>query len=236
MSEIIARIIADLESRGDESVRVREQNYFKESVTLHGLSMPAATKLGESYFASVRDRGKTEILDLCDELWRTGYLEESYIACGWSYAIHRQYEEGDLDRFEGWLSKYVSNWASCDTLCNHTIGSLVEMYPGQVTRLRGWAQSENRWLRRGAAVTLIIPARRGMFLDDIVAIADTLLMDGDDLVQKGYGWMLKAASQAHPAEVFQYVMRHRAKMPRTALRYAIEKLPVDLRKQAMERE
>jgi len=60
-------------------------------------------------------------------------------------------------------------------------------------------------------------------------------LDGDDLVQKGYGWMLKAASEAHQEEVYDYVMKNKAKMPRTALRYSIEKMPDALRKKAMEK-
>ena len=63
-----------------------------------------------------------------------------------------------------------------------------------------------------------------------------MLLDNDDLVQKGYGWMLKAASQAHPQAVFTYVMQHKAEMPRTALRYAIEKMPQELKSQAMAKE
>jgi 3-methyladenine DNA glycosylase AlkD len=62
-----------------------------------------------------------------------------------------------------------------------------------------------------------------------------LFHDTDDLVQKGYGWMLKEASRRHPEEVFRYVMKHREDMPRTALRYAIEKMPGDWKRQAMER-
>ena len=90
-------------------------------------------------------------------------------------------------------------------------------------------------VKRAAAVTLIIPARKGLFLDQIFKIADILLLDPDDLVQKGYGWMLKAASQAHQEEVFNYVMQKKAIMPRTSLRYAIEKMPGEMRKRAMER-
>lgn len=135
--------------------------------------------------------------------------------------------------FERWVSRYVSNWASCDTLCNHSIGTLVEMHPDLVRNLRLWARSENRWVRRAAAVTLIVPARRGKFLEDILAIADILLADRDDLVQKGYGWMLKAASEKHQQEIFNYVLRNKDIMPRTALRYAIEKMPEALRMQAM---
>ena len=55
------------------------------------------------------------------------------------------------------------------------------------------------------------------------------------MVQKGYGWMLKVASQAHLQEVFDYVMKHKAVMPRTALRYAIEKMPPELKSEAMKK-
>ena len=64
---------------------------------------------------------------------------------------------------------------------------------------------------------------------------DKLLLDGDDLVQKGYGWMLKEASKQHQQQVFDYVIKNRSVMPRTALRYAIEKMPQDLREEAMKK-
>ena len=99
--------------------------------------------------------------------------------------------------------------------------------------MKTWAKSDNRWVKRASAVTLIIPARQGKFLQDIFEIADILLLDRDDLVQKGYGWMLKATSEAHQNEVFEYVMKNKARMPRTALRYAIEKMPEDLKMKAM---
>lgn len=90
-------------------------------------------------------------------------------------------------------------------------------------------------MRRGAAVTLIIPARKGLFFEDILEITTTLLHDREDLVQKGYGWMLKAASEVYQKEVFGFVARHKATMPRTALRYAIEKMPADMRVEAMKK-
>lgn len=107
------------------------------------------------------------------------------------------------------------------------------MYPEFLAQLREFATSKNRWVKRAAAVTLITPARRGLFLTYIFAIADILLSDTDDLVQKGCGWMLKAASEAHQQEVFDYVVRNKAVMPRTALRYAIEKMPKEMKAVAM---
>ncbi len=107
------------------------------------------------------------------------------------------------------------------------------MYPDFLMELKKFTKSKNRWMRRASAVSLIIPARKGIFLDTIFEISDNLLLDKDDLVQKGYGWMLKAASELHQQEVFDYVMEKKSIMPRTSLRYAIEKLPVEMRKQAM---
>jgi 3-methyladenine DNA glycosylase AlkD len=107
------------------------------------------------------------------------------------------------------------------------------MYPEFLSCLKKWAGSDNRWVRRASAVSLIVPARKGKFLKDIFEIADTLHADKEDMVQKGYGWMLKAASQAHQKEVFDYVIGRKATMPRTSLRYAIEKMPQELKAKAM---
>ena len=110
------------------------------------------------------------------------------------------------------------------------------MYPELISVLKSWTISGNRWMRRGAAVSLIVPARKGKFLDDILEIACALLTDSDDMVQKGYGWMLKVTSQSHQKEIFNFVMSNKNEMPRTALRYAIEKMPEEMRKEAMKRD
>ena len=66
-------------------------------------------------------------------------------------------------------------------------------------------------------------------------IAKALLMDNDLMVQKGYGWMLKEASKCHQKQVFDLVMSNKDKMPRTALRYAIELMPKQLKTKAMKK-
>ena len=91
-------------------------------------------------------------------------------------------------------------------------------------------------MRRASAVSLIVPAKHGKFLEASFEIADLLLTDTDDMVQKGYGWLLKEASRKHTDEVFAYVMKHKRLMPRTALRYAIELMPKDLRGEAMKKD
>lgn len=219
----------------DEKTRSTAQNLFKEEIKYQGVKVSIVHKIAKDVFESICYLPKNEILALCEELWKSGISEESYISCDWSYFIHTQYEVSDIKIFENWIYKYVNNWASCDAFCNHTIGEYIEMFPEKIDILKKWASSTNRWTKRAAAVSLIIPARKGLFLKDIFEIADILLLDKDDLVQKGYGWMLKATSQANQQAVFEYVMSKKAIMPRTALRYAIEKMPKELKVKAMEK-
>ncbi|TAL34050.1 MAG: DNA alkylation repair protein [Spirochaetes bacterium] len=233
MNPVILNIRKELKLLADEKTRESGKRFFKEDVTLYGVKTADVTRIARGYFKEIKGKGKEEIFGMCDALWQSGAMEESFIACDWAYALRKDYEPRDFKVFEKWVKEHVDNWASCDTLCNHTVGAFVEKYPAYVSNLKKWARSKNRWMRRAAAVSLIIPARRGMFLGDIFEIADILLADGDDLVQKGYGWMLKAASQAHLNPVHEYVMKNKAAMPRTALRYAIEKMPEKLKKSAM---
>jgi 3-methyladenine DNA glycosylase AlkD len=233
MSTIIEKVRQELVSNGDEKTRISNERFFKESVKFHGLKSEVTEKIGKEHFARIRGKSKSEIFDLCEELWQSGYMEEALIACNWSYNVRREYVRDDIKVFERWITKYVSNWATCDTLCNHTAGTLIEMYPEKISYLKKWAKLPGRWEKRASAVSLIVPARKGLFLKDIFEIADILLLDKDDMVQKGYGWMLKAASQAYQKEVFDYVIRNKAIMPRTSLRYAIEKMPDKLKALAM---
>jgi 3-methyladenine DNA glycosylase AlkD len=233
MSKIVEEIRNDLIKNSDEKTRISGERFFKEPVKLHGLKSAVTERIGKEYFNKLKGKVKSEIFELCEELWKSGYLEEAGIACNWSYYVHKNYTHDDIKLFEKWVNNYVSNWAACDTLCNHSVGTLIEMYPEKISELKRWSKSQNRWMKRASSVSLIIPARKGLFLDDIFEIAGTLLIDKDDMVQKGYGWMLKAASEAHQKDVFDYVFKNKAIMPRTSLRYAIEKMPKELKTKAM---
>lgn len=233
MKNIIDEIRVELKKNIDKKTQATSQHFFKEKIKYYGVKMPVVRKISKEFFKRIKSESKSEIVDLCESLWQSGYIEEAFIACNWSYYIRKEYKPGDFKIFRKWISEHVNNWATCDTLCNDTIGQFIEMYPEYLVKLKDFAKSDNRWMRRASAVTLIIPARKGKFLKDILEIADILLLDKDDLVQKGYGWMLKAASQAHQREIFEYVIKNKVIMPRTALRYAIEKMPEDLKKIAM---
>lgn len=235
METLVEQVCQALINSIDPKVLASSHRYFKEgeAVKVHGVRMSEVSKIGKASLQQIKDLPKEKVFEFCEELWKTGYLEESVIACIWAESLHKEYKTADFKIFEYWVHNYLTNWADCDTLCNHTVGNFIMMYPEYIAELKKWATSSNRWVKRASAVTLIIPARKGLFLNDIFEIANILLLDKDDLVQKGYGWMLKAASQAHQQDVFNYIVSKKSVMPRTALRYAIEKMSADLRAEAM---
>jgi 3-methyladenine DNA glycosylase AlkD len=236
MDEMIGRIRRDLEASADPAIRKTSQRFFKEEIRCYGMKTAAVIAIAKKYWKECRSRPKSEIFALCEELYRSGFMEESFIVSEWAHSLSGKYEREDLAVFRRWIDTYITNWASCDGFCNHTMGDFIEQYPESIGELKRWTQSENRWMRRAAAVSLIVPAKHGKFLNEAIEIAGLLLTDKDDMVQKGYGWLLKEASRQHTDAVFRYVMENRRVMPRTALRYAIELMPKELKAEAMKRE
>jgi 3-methyladenine DNA glycosylase AlkD len=236
MDPVIARIRQELTEQADPDIQKTSKRFFKEDIVCYGMKTASVIAIAKKYWKEVKGRSKPEIFGSCEELYKSGYLEESFIVSNWAHALSGRYEEEDLAVFRRWIDTYITNWASCDGFCNHTMGDFIGQYPAYTEELKRWTQSENRWMRRAAAVSLIVPAKQGKFLRESIEIADLLLTDSDDMVRKGYGWLLKEASRKHTDEVFAYVMKNKRAMPRTALRYAIELMPMDLKTEAMKRD
>jgi 3-methyladenine DNA glycosylase AlkD len=236
MDPVITQIRQELKVHQDNEVRRTSQRFFKDEIVCYGIKTATVLAIAKKYWNVVRCRPKVEIFFLCEEMYKSGYLEESFIVSNWSSSLKGQYEPDDLSVFKNWIDSYITNWASCDGFCNHTIGSFIEQYPENIEELKSWTKSPNRWMRRAAAVSLIIPAKQGKFLDKSLEIADLLLTDSDDMVQKGYGWLLKETSRKHGTEVYDFVLRNKRSMPRTALRYAIELMPKDKKADVMKKD
>jgi len=236
MNDILAEIRADLKANTDEKTRQSFQRFFKEQVTCYGVKTETVGKIAKKHWRLVKALSKQEIFGLCEELYCSGFTEEAFVVSFWLPNYIDHLEPTDLAVFKRWIELYIDNWAKCDGFCNHTIGDLIQKYPETLGEVKSWAKSQNRWLKRASAVSLIVPAKKGMFLSDAFEICDMLLTDGDDLVQKGYGWLLKEESRKHQNEVYDYIVKNRKVMPRTALRYAIELMPKELKAEAMKRD
>ncbi|HMK93967.1 MAG TPA: DNA alkylation repair protein [Candidatus Limnocylindrales bacterium] len=235
MNDALTQIRQDLQASADPQTRKTFQRFFKEQVKYYGVKTPTVGKIAKKYWKQVKVLDKQGVFKLCEELFRSDYTEEAFVVAFWLPNYLDRLEPSDMATFRGWIERYVNNWAKCDSFCNHTIGDLIQKYPEIISEIKNWAKNNNRWLKRAAAVSLIVPAKTGRFLHDAFEICDVLLVEEDDMVQKGYGWLLKEESRKHQKDVYDYVIEHKSVMPRTALRYAIELMPKELRKLAMEK-
>ena len=163
MHKIVIKIRRELKRSADDKTKEIFQRFFKEKVTFYGVRAGVVSKIGKEYFTEVKKLDKKKMQAVCEELFRSGISEEAWIAASFAHK-YDNFEKADFLVFERWIDKYIDNWAKCDTFCNHAVGEFIEKYPAYVSKLKVWAKSKNLWKRRAAAVTLIMPAKRGIFL------------------------------------------------------------------------
>ena len=120
---------------------------------------------------------------------------------------------------------HINNWDLVDATAEHVVGPHAVGRP----RLLAWAASKNLWRRRIAIVSTFHSIRRNRF-GDTLAVAARLLHDPEDLLHKATGWMLREVGKRDPALLERFLRRHHRVMPRTMLRYAIERFPEAKRK------
>ena len=231
---LISQIKGELINNIDPEYCEGERRFFKGAIKNFGVSLPNRRKIAAKFWPEVKKFNKADLFKLAEKMFNEGYNELTTIAGSWIWRRREKFQPEDFKNFQRWVDKYFDNWVKIDDFCTHSLSYLINKYPKLATQLLTWTKSQNRWVKRAAAVSFIYPfGQRKKYLPVIFKVARKLLTDEDDMVQKGYGWMLKEASNHNQKEVFNFVMKHKAKMPRTALRYAIEKLPTRLRLKAM---
>jgi 3-methyladenine DNA glycosylase AlkD len=154
------------------------------------------------------------------------YLEVKSVGIELVARYRRDFAPAHLGVWKCWLvANHSANWATTDSICCSLIGPLLVRYPQLAVRMRVWACDRNMWVRRAAAVGLIPSVRHGLALDLGYDVARRLHPDKEDLIQKAVGWMLREAGKADQPRLERYLRANGAAIPRTTLRYAIERFP-----------
>ena len=117
---------------------------------------------------------------------------------------------------------YINNWDLVDLSSHEIVGAYLLDKPR--SPLYGLAKSASLWERRIAIVSTYHFIKNGEF-SDTLRIATILLADKEDLIHKAAGWMLREVGKRDKAALDAFIARHACKMPRTMLRYAIERFP-----------
>jgi len=226
-AEIVSEIRAEILREAEPEFAERLKQYFKEPIETHGLRAPQQKEIARKYYHRVKKDLATAIR-VTQELLETRVLDEASVGIMMLRRMTRHLTPAHFDTVDPWVD-LLTNWANTDGLSAWIIADIVRKDPSLTARLLEWTSSENRWRRRAAAVSLIPIARKGDMLQEAFMIADRLMTDGDDMVRKGVGWLLKEASKEHPNEIRDYLLRWREEASALVLRYASEKLPEGMR-------
>ena len=167
-----------------------------------------------------------DALAFADALIGDRHLEVKSVGIELVARYRRDFAPGHLAVWKRWLADdHSANWATTDSICGSLIGPLLLQHPELAARMRIWARDRNLWVRRASIVGLIPRARRGESLDVVYEIARRLHADEEDLIQKAVGWALREAGKLDMPRLERYLRANGAAIPRTTLRYAIERFP-----------
>lgn len=175
------------------------------------------------------NRFKSLTLDETEKLLHSEYHEERL--CALFILVNKARKGDDKLRqrvFELYLKNIdcVNNWDLVDASAEHIIGTwLADKNRDLLYEL---AESDNIWHRRIALLSTFHFIKNGNF-EDILRLAVKVLNDDHDLIHKASGWMLREAGNRDREVLLEFLDRYSGKMPRTMLRYAVEKLPENQR-------
>ncbi|MDH5445027.1 MAG: DNA alkylation repair protein [Gammaproteobacteria bacterium] len=122
----------------------------------------------------------------------------------------------------------INNWDLVDVSADKIVGAWLYHHPQDIAVLEKLARSRDLWRRRISMMATLYFIRQGQY-DLTLELATLLLTDKQDLIHKASGWMIREVGKRDRKRAEDFLDRHIARMPRTMLRYAIEKFPSSLR-------
>ena len=222
MKQLTKTITNELQALSDAEKREIFPKFFKagkgeygEGDHFLGVTVPNIRAIAKLH----KNISIEEIRDLIQSEWHEVRL------CALIIMVEKSKKKDEALRkelFNLYLSqtKRINNWDLVDLSCRFIIGEYLLDKSRDI--LYQLAQSPLLWDNRIAIVSTYAFIRKGQ-LEDTYALSDLMMQHPHDLMHKAIGWMLREAGKRNPERLYDYVMSHRADMPRTMLRYAIEK-------------
>ena len=224
-----AGVVRSLGRLGRPSAGFDASRYFRGDHNLGFYNVGTKPMRALAHEIHRANRGHWSVDDaiaFADSLITDRYLEVKSVGIEVVARYHSAFTPRLLPVWKRWLARnHSANWATTDAICGSLIGPLLVQHPALAEHLRGWSRDRNMWVRRAAIVGLIPLARKGAALDILYDVARTLHADDEDLIQKAVGWALREAGKKDMARLERYLRKNGRAIPRTTVRYAIERFP-----------
>lgn len=229
-SKQISKILREL---ADPSIAEHSQRFFKtgkgeygEGDKFLGIRVPVLREQVKKY----RDISLKEIR----RLLKSAFHEERL--CALLLLVHKFAKGNEEEKtaiYKMYLNntQYINNWDLVDSSAQHIVGAYLEDRDKQI--LQDLSKSNNLWERRIAIMSTFHFIRKHQF-DETLNLSKQLLNDDEDLIHKATGWMLREVGNRDLPVEKAFLKEHYKKMPRTMLRYAIEKFPEQERKKYLQ--
>ena len=208
--------------------------YFRNDVSLEFYNVGTQTVRAMAtaiYREHRHDWTVADALTFANALIKDRHLEVKSVGIELLARYRRACTPRLLPVWKRWLAEnHSSNWATTDAICSYLIGPLLVAQPSLAPRVASWSAHRNMWVRRASAVSLIPSIRRGAALDLAYGVARRLHADREDLIQKAVGWMLRETGKADATRLERYLRSNGPSIPRTTVRYAIERFDLRTRR------
>jgi 3-methyladenine DNA glycosylase AlkD len=232
---VAAEALRRLVAMADDERALQVQKYFKETIRSFGVGSPQVRELArEIHEETRREWSVADAVLLCDLLFPRPELEAKSVAALVLLRRHREFTPPLFAKIHQWLAaNRLANWASVDIFCPQALGVLLLRHPRLLAAIEKWAAHPNRWVQRASIVAFLKLVKREEYLEPAYAMAARHFSSGDDLVQKAAGWLLREAGKRDMRRLEEFLLAHGPAMPRTTLRYAIERFPEKKRRQLL---
>ena len=189
-----------------------------------GLTVPQQREIAKKF----QDLSLKEINTLLDSKIHEHRLTALIILVN-KYQKSDEKNKKEIFNFYLGQTKRINNWDLVDVTCHKIVGEYLYHNQEQKQILYDLAQSQNLWEKRIAIISTAYFISKENF-DDTIAISEILLNDTHDLIHKAVGWMLREVGKRDKNTLVNFLKKFYKNIPRTMLRYAIEKFPEDERK------
>ncbi|MBD3212299.1 MAG: hypothetical protein GF311_06795 [Candidatus Lokiarchaeota archaeon] len=199
----------------------------------YGLRVPQLDTIAR-YITNHYEISYEEALEIFKILINTHIHDERMVAISFISRFKKAFDEGLIDAYYYALKNHCDTWAFCDSSMIKILGPYLAKKGNSALAkkiIKAWASSDYLWIRRASLVIFLKKAMvyKNFNETSLFELVEDMIDDPEEYIQKAIGWMLKTCSKYKPDIVYEYLMENREHFPRSTLRTASEKFPVEMK-------